>query len=359
MARANYSTVRANFRSIGRVNIENIYTRCLGLVFNKLLEFTPSPAVQPRAYTLSGFNSLTNIGQIFHDNYASIRGYSFINNRLADNMVSFFDVQSFFAGDSYKAAFSRLRTVGLKFASSCKKLVSLMPQLASSVDSSIRGGGQIIFTYINTKNIAIDFKRCLWNFDAYIKKPVIAFFNKFSFFGVARIKNKFLMFSKRELAFDSSAYTKQRQSIIFYRICSLVIMHATTLLKINSWYWLRFFNLQDLVSRANFLNSIASHLRSERPNVFTNYIITQVVKGYSIPASIFNNNWHKRIACKIKLLLGFKQTNRLFLACRKLKAYSFYHIGKYNKKQNFKQYKIGAVFPPTTQSYGFPHRIFS
>src|SRR3990172_4444400 len=114
MPRAETITCRASLRSICGIYVYNFEPFCLCFVFDKLLKLIPRPTMQPSSHALASFDSFSNVGQVLKNYNLSSRQNGFFNNLFANNVIGFFNMPSFSAGDSVQTAFSRARAVGLK-----------------------------------------------------------------------------------------------------------------------------------------------------------------------------------------------------------------------------------------------------
>src|SRR3972149_11702873 len=352
MPRTKTTTFRASLGSVRRVNVYNSYSFRLSFIFNKLLKLIKRPTIQSRANAPFALDSFSYIGQVFKHNNIGFKPNRLFNYFFANNVIRFFNVSSFSAGDSLQAAFSRRRTIGLKFFSSCKKLISFVSKLSTSIDRAVRRCGKIVFANVNSYNFPFFFKSNIGDIQYDIKKPPFSFSNKFSLFNSSLFKICSLKFPKFKSTFHTSFKRKQRKNICFEGKRSLVVMDASGFLKRNYRDVLRFFDFKNFVSRTNFFNRVTNHLRAKRRDFFPNFVITQVMQSNTIPTSVFRCKGSSFIARFCKLYLRFKQSVRLFFNQNKFKCYSSFHIGNIKAIKELKQQKKGRSFLPTAKAEG-------
>jgi hypothetical protein len=223
MPRAETTTFGADLRRVRRINEYYFNPFCLGFVINKVLELKPRPTMQSASHALVSPDSFPNIGQILKNYNFSVRINSLFNNFFAHNVICFFNMPSFFAGDSFQTAFSRARTVGLKFCTSCKKLISLVPKFSTSVNSAVGRCSKIVFSYINRKYFSFFFKFNVRKIKDKIKKPVFTFVDKFCFFNFSYFKISFLKISNNKFTFNASVCCVERKDIAFNRLTAPTI----------------------------------------------------------------------------------------------------------------------------------------
>jgi len=345
MPRAERITFGASLRRISWVNVFNRNPFCFSFVLYKLLKLMPSPSVQPGSHSLVSFDSFSDVGQVLQNYNFSSRFNSFHNNLFANNVICFFNMPSFSSGDSLQTAFSRARAVGLKFCTSCKKHISFVPKFSTSVNSSVRRCGEVVFTHIYGKYFPFFFNFNIWKVENKIKKPYFPFSDKFSFFNRSTFKILSLKISRDKFTFNAPCDRVKRKNTVFNGVRSFVVVHRSCIFKLYGRNILRLFNLKNLIRRTNFFNSIANHLRPKRWDIFSNMVIAKVMQCHPIPAPILNNKRNCLITCLSKYLLRFKQSVRLFLRQVEFKCYRSFHIGKSNTKQELKQQKERGFLP--------------
>lgn len=130
LSRAKTTASRTGLRRVRRVDVDHPQARRFSLVLHKLLELKPCPTVQPGTDTLSGFDTLADIGQLLHHDGRSTRSNRFLNNRFTHVVVHVANVAGFTARDLSQELFGRLGAVALKPATKGKEFVSLVAKVA-------------------------------------------------------------------------------------------------------------------------------------------------------------------------------------------------------------------------------------
>lgn len=325
MPRTKIIAFGASLRSICWIDIFNQDPFCLRFVFNKVLQFIPRPSVKPRTHPFIAFNSFAYIGQIFHNNILHSRIDSFLNKSFTNHVICFFNASSFFARDSLKASFSRFRTVGLKFFSSSKKLISFVSKLTTSMESTIRCCCQIIFSNINSYDFCSGKRENVGDIQNSIKKPSVPFSDQLSFFEDSLAQVVFLKITQSKSTLNSPLNNVKGKTFAFNRISSFVIMDTGRFFKYKGRNVFIFLNFKNFISGRNFQYGIAYHLRTKIWKFFTNGRIAKVVQCKAIPTTVFDSFENDGIAPLRKSFLSFKKILRVFWSQNQFKGYSSFH----------------------------------
>ena len=81
--RANGPATRTSFTGVSRVDVLHGNTGGLCLVFDKSLQLSECPTMQPSPHPVTSFDPVSDIGQILHCDFGDAFCYRFLNNRFA------------------------------------------------------------------------------------------------------------------------------------------------------------------------------------------------------------------------------------------------------------------------------------
>lgn len=205
----------ASLRSVCRIYVYNTNPFRLRFAFYKLLQRIPRPSMQSRSHALVSFDSFSNIGQVLENNNFTFRLNGFLNNVFANNVICCFNMPSFSARDSLQTAFSRAITVGLKFDTSCKKHISFVFKLSTSINDTVRGCCKIIFAFIYGKYFSLFFNFPIRKIEDKIKKLSLISPLEFSFFECSLFKIFSLEISSGKFTFNTPFFSVERKGATF------------------------------------------------------------------------------------------------------------------------------------------------
>ena len=351
MPRTKKTTDRADLRAICWIDVHDVNSVCHSFVLDKLMQLVPSPAMQSGTHTLVAFDSLSYVLEVFKYNNFRIALNSLFNKCLANNVICFFNASTFFARDSLQTAFSRARTVGLKFSTSCKKLISFVSKFVSFVYCAVGRCSDIILAYVYGDNVSVLFGRNVWDIKDNVEKPTPSFSNQFSLFNNTILEIFTLKISELKGAFNSTVNSEEGENISFKGKSPLVVMHASVFTKVYYRNILVTFNLKNFERSTNLFNGIANHLRAEGREKLSDRIIAKMVEGNPIPTSVSDGKRNDAVTSTSENLLRLKERVRLFWRQCKLKVYSSFHIGYININKELKQTKKERGFLPRLKSW--------
>ena len=270
-------TVGANLTTIGRVHIHHRNAFPLGLVLDKRLELSKSPTVQTGAHPFSRPNPLSDIYQVLQHNYACLLLNRLLDDLFAEFVIHMSHTTSFSARDFLQQLFCRLRTVGLKCASLCKKLISFMADLASATKLFGTCCKNVVFSQVDTQKILTWLKRRIGKVQNQIEVPSSFFTDQFPLFRNSLREVSPLERAKLQRHFDSLAQSVQGNRLAFNRIGPLIKMDASSLTKTNGRDGFVRKNGFGRVGFANRINRVADHLGAKRRST-THFFIHKVMQ---------------------------------------------------------------------------------
>lgn len=153
--------------------------------------------------------------------------------------------------------------------------------------------GEIVFSNIQTRS---GFKR-FWilRFDNQIEMPVPLTENQFGLFKFPGVEDLLPMFTRHQFHFYSAGKDIESYTIPLERRSSLIKMDPGSIKSYDRNRMVFLYFLQcflSLVSFANRVNGFTTHLRPQRRGR-SQVEIGQPVKCHTVPAPIFNDNWHQ------------------------------------------------------------------
>lgn len=318
-------------RRVSGVNVTHGQPGTLRFVGNKVLQLPESPSVQPRPDSLPSLDVGSNVGQVFHPDFACSRTDSFRDDGLTDFVVDCFDMPLFTTGDSAELAFSSPATVGLESPTMGKVLIAVVPQFTAAPDLASTGSREVVLAHINPANTTTGNRRNIGNVEDEIEVPDAFAKDQFCFLLESAGEKIELMLTGDKGNALSPSESEQRDGISFDRVGALVEADGRSI-KANRRNWLvlgnAFVGLERLIRIGNTVYGLAHHLATQCWKQFADGIISKVVECYAIPATMFNSKRNNGIASGSKSICQSKQRRRLLSGFQQLQIYgSFVHIG--------------------------------
>jgi len=297
--------------------------------------------MEPGTLSFFGFDSLSNIFQIFENDRATPIFSSFRYNLLSHTVVRMSNRTLFSAGDFPQALFSCLGTFALKALSMSQKLISLGSKRPPSTQLSCREGSQHIFSKIDADLPIRCNKWRLWKIENQVKKPALPSSNNLSFASFPLLQEAFVKRADLNRTAKSPLQSKKGKTVSLQGVGSLIEMDGASLFEE------KFFGLFQSKQRLRcFCNRIAGHLRAQLRKLFSHRVIGQVMEFD--PISLFGlKSYLPNIIARCTKLIC-KPFESLFLAFRKGK---FDCNGSFHSKKdivlfNIKQSKEEQQFLP-------------
>lgn len=320
------ATDRTGLGTVGRIDVNHPNTGRFGLVFDKNLQLSPSPAVQAGTHTLSSFDPLANMGQLFHSNGRDALFQRLFHNRLARFVVDVTHVPPFFARDFAQQLPCRFTAVGLKTAPQRQVPITNVPKLASTKNLPAGGRGEVVFSKIHAEDATAISRHGIGQIQNKIKEPLPTPVNQ----------HRFLWFSNTEVAslkvadghFDHSAARQgvEGDGIPYQPIGTGIEVNASSLSKTDYRHSIPLAQLQNFVRIGYGLDRVAYHLRAQFSG-FAHRVISQMVKRNTVPATVISRKRHDLIARLSKLGLQLRQRLRLLWRRFQLDRHRSFHIG--------------------------------
>ncbi len=339
--------------TIGWIDIQDREASCLGFVLDKHLELTKAPPVQPGPESFSSLDPLADVSQVFKYNHSCLLVYRFLNDLFTEFMVGMSHTAPFFARDFLQQLSCRWRTVGLKDTPFCKKLISLMADLASAKNLSTAGCKNVILPQIHSQKIFTLLKGWIGKIQNKVKIPFSLFTDQLALFWDAFQKALFLKGAKSHLNLDSFSKCIKRNGLTLDCISPFIKMGASSLAKDNQRNFFLRKNSLSLISFTDRKDGIADHLRSQR-RAFSNLRIDEGMESISIPAPIFSSNSSNLVAGRKIGLLQLQKFFTLLKGCVQSDADRSLHGQKLSLEFIlFSTLKRGAALPPSPKGLGF------
>lgn len=320
----------ARLARVCRIHIIHSYPNTLRLVSHKVLQLSPRPSVQPCTHSFSGFDPVTNMGQVFQTNLGRAAGDSFSNNVFGYNVIYMRDVPTFIARDFAKTLFCALRTVGLETPTMSEVFISIMPQFTTIEHATAGSGRDVVFPDIATHDTVSSAWGGIRHIKDQIEKPLAFIANQFRFrCGTLRQKVR-LIFAKNKWHLLTAIHGEQRKGITLDAIGPLVEVYRLWLEydQRNRFVFAdTFIGFKRFVCARHFVDGIAGHLTAKVGILGTHGMISQVVQRDSVPAAMFLCKRNNGVTCRRKRFSQTLEGFGLFFSVKKLDRYSAFHIG--------------------------------
>ncbi len=154
------TTNGATLAGMSGVNIDHGNTIFGGLVFDKVAKLPKSPGMLNLPLFPGNPNTVTDILQVFHNNY--VTKLTGLNNRLRNPVVKVAHPSLLFARQPFQEAFCPLRAFGLQRLPQFRIMLPDVHGLPPGKLQAVGGGGKVIDAAINADNVAV-FRR-KWDF---------------------------------------------------------------------------------------------------------------------------------------------------------------------------------------------------
>lgn len=321
------TTQRTSLRRISGIDVLNGNPHGLRFVLDKGLKLPESPTVESSSNSLSAFDVLSDVGQIFENNFTHSKTFGFFDNRFAHFVVRVFYSPLLFTRDLSERLFCALAAVGLQATAKRKMFVTSVTKITATKKLTCTRSGKIVFSDINTQN-SFGFNGFdVGEFENQIEKPISISEDKFGFLGSSIFKEIRLVFSSRPFNLDSARKSIEGKKVPLERISPLVEVD-TGLTKVDFWNTIFLYfpqSLLGLIGFADAKDSIAAHLRTKR-SIFPQIGVGTVVKCNPVPTSGFNHNGNQEIASARISRLQFRQGFRLFEIGSQFKGNGLQHL---------------------------------
>src|SRR3990167_3845132 len=345
---AKISAARTSLRGICWIDIQELYSSCLSLVFYKLPQLIKRPPVQTRTHFFTCFDSFTNFFQVFHNDLRTSTLLSFRHNLFGHRVIHMANIAFFFAGDFPQPLFCRLRTIARQTLPVSQKLIALFSKDSSSKQFSCGGGSQNIFSKIHTYCYSRFYWGNIGEIEDKMEKPTIAFAHQLRFFRKSFIQKSLVKFTHLQRNLDAPLQSVQRENSIFQKVRPFIKMDRTSFFK-QELFWA----FQGGQSCRSFCHCIATHLRTELWKLFPQPSIAKMVQSNSIPLFFTGCYLRHTITYRCKEVLQFFKS--LFLKVTAIES-------DRNRSFHTKDFKIlvslqttieERQFLPTLKDYSF------
>lgn len=272
---------RAGLTCVGGFHENYTQTSAVGFVGNEVLKLTESPSMQPRSDTLTRFNVIADVGQIFKADFAGADSDGFGHNGLTGFVIDMANMPLLTPGDSLKLTSGGLATVGLEAAAMGKVTISMMSKFFAPKDLAGTGGGERVFAHVNTENTAAGSGGTIGEIEDKIEIPNALADDQPGFLWHATRKQISLMLANSKLHTDPTGQGEQREPIVGERIGAFVEINGRGT-KINRRNRLVlgdtfFVGIKRFVSVCNTAYCLTYHLAAECRALLANQVVGQMV----------------------------------------------------------------------------------
>lgn len=279
------------------------------------------------SHSFAPFDPLPNVGQALQDKYTCLDIECFPDDLLADCVVDMLDTAGFFARDFLEQLSSRLRTVGLKLAPFCEKLVSFVAGLAPTKEFSAAGCSEYVFPYVDPEPQIVSKGYRMGELDDQVEVPDPLFTDQLCLSKLSLRKKALLKQPHGHGDLDSPLECVKRKNPFRDRIGSFVEVDAFPLVKPNRGDFRIFRKSFCFIGLANRKNCVANHLRS-KGKTGPHVRVGQVMQGHPIPAAILDHNRNKTVANREKLLSKGQKLRLLLWSRLQFDADRPFHVAK-------------------------------
>ncbi len=153
--------------------------------------------MEPGPHSLPGFNSLSDIRQVFEREMRGPDMVSFPDNRPTRFVIDVGDPSPFCAGDLPEALLRTLAAVGLEATTEGQALITAMAERATTIHLAGTGGGKIVFPHIHAHHNGHGrvHRLRVRDLNDEIEIPLAVATDQFGFFGKAHREELLLMLS--------------------------------------------------------------------------------------------------------------------------------------------------------------------
>lgn len=320
----------ACLRRVSGVDIDHAQSGGFGLVGNKVLQLTESPAMQPSPDTLPGLDVGPDVGQAFHADFACAGTQGFRNDGFAGFVVDCFDMPLLTTGDSAKLAFSSSATVGLKATSMGKVDVPVVPEFSAAPDLASAGNCEVILTHVNPKNATAGNGRGAGEIEDEVEIPDAFADNELGLFWHTTRKQVALMFAADERNFDAPGQSEQGKHVSLGRVGALVEVDGRgPECDRGDWFVLgdALVGLERLVGISDAMDGLAHHLTAEHGELLAYGVVAQMVQGNSIPTTVLLGKRNDGVAGAGVSVGKRSKCGALLGGSSEFEGYSPFHIG--------------------------------
>lgn len=340
---SDFPAYRACLTRVGGVDVNHAQASGFGLVGDEALQLPESPAMQSSPDSLSGLDVGADVGQVFHADFACAGAQSFRNDGFAGFVVNRFDMPLFTPGDSLEFAFSCAATVGLETTAMGKVDVAVVPQFSASPDLAGAGYSEVILTHVKPKNATIRNGSGIRKIEDEIEVPDAIADDELGFFGNAGRKQVALVLAADERNLDAPGQGKQRKHATLDRVGALVEVdrcRAESNRRNKLVLGDAFVGLERLVGIGNPVNSLTHHLAAERGKLFADDVVTQMVQGDTVPATMFLDERNDGVAGAGVGIGKRGQRRGLLGVSSELEGYGALHIGQITLTGSKSQHRL-------------------
>ena len=256
------TTKRTSLARVSRIDVLNGNPCGLRFILDKGLQLPESPTVQPSSNAFPTLDVLSDMGQIFEDNFTRFKSFGFFNNRFAHFVVRMFNLPLLFTGDLSERLFCTLTAVGLQATAKRKTFIPTMSEFPTAKEFTAACGGEIIFSDIDPDN---DFRFNWFNFGKFknqVEKPIAFLKISSASFGIP-ISNKQIGAFHYPIHFDSTSEGIERKKVFLKRVRPFIKVNRSST-KVNFWNKI-FFDLPQrflgLIGFTDTKNCVAAHLK--------------------------------------------------------------------------------------------------
>ena len=320
----------ARLARVCRIHIIHSYPNTLRLVSHKVLQLSPRPSVQPCTHSFSGFDPVTNMGQVFQTDLGRPAGNSLSNNGFGNNVIYMHDVPAFLARDFTKTLFCASCAVGLKTPTMSEILIPIMPQFSTIKHTTTGCGRDVVFPDINASNTVSGGWRYIRNIQDKVKVPLAFFADQLRFGGRSLRKKIELMWTRSKLYFSAPRHGEQGKCVSLDAVGPLIEVDRLWLENDQRDRFVfadAFIGFKCFIGARHFMDSVTGHLAAKARPLGTNNIVCEVVKGNAVPTTMLLSEWHNVIASKRESISQVFEGLGLFFCVKQLDGYGAFHIG--------------------------------
>jgi hypothetical protein len=309
---------RAGLRGVRRIHIDGD-AGSRSLVFDKGLQLSPRPPMQPGPHALAHLDTLSDVRQVLQDNVAATGVHGLGNDPCANLVIDVPYMARLPAGDSRQQLSCRLRTVALKPLAERQEAIARLSELSASVQSAVAGRGNDVFTKIDPDNAVILRNGRVGNLQDDVQIPPIAFAEQLGFADSSSVKIGLLEPPDPQLNPFAAGHGKQRHNRTGKPKGSGVNVDRGVRTKSKGLPRPAVGTMGPQAPR-NGSNRIARHLRTKSRKALANGVVGKVMEFHTVAARLRKGHFCYSIASRgkrqlqaghfFKLLVRRGQQNR-------------------------------------------------
>lgn len=328
---SNYPACRTRLARVGGVDEDRSNTGGLRFVDDEILQLPECPSMQACTHPLSGLDTIPDVRQVFHADFASTDAHGLCDYGFAGLVIDVLYMPLLAPGDSLEFAPGGTTTIGLETTAMGKVNVPFVAHVASTPDLASTGSGEIVFPDIDAHSATrrrLDVRKI----ENEIEVPNTFAYDEFCFFWCSACKQVALMLPTNERNLDASGQCEQRQHVTLDRVgtfievdgCSAESDYRNGLIFGNV-----FIGLERFVGIGDAVNGLAHHLTTEIGKPLADGVVAQVMQCDSVPTAMLLGKRDDGIA-SLGINIG-QRSKRLGLLgdCDKLERDRPFHIGHY------------------------------